>query len=273
MSHSRTPSSEGDDGSKGGPALPLPTASVMDTRDTRRVPFIYQLLKDKLSLTSKCAELCKYVEQVEEAAKRRFAQRESALQTAADARLERCKADFRARHKIQIDRRAEAVRQECIEAFKPEVQRLLDRHAAELAAERAQHAQELDKARGAVPQQAAKLAGKQAVRVQRELAQVSAGKIAGLRSQWMDDRRRLERAMAAAAEEHREVVHRMAQEHSARLAEVQAAHAAQLEKQQREISQAERLRGAQDEVRQELKAQQDELATEMCVPVPNGRCQ
>ena len=96
-------------------------AAAGSTQDNRRVPFIYKLLKDKMTLTSKCAELCRYVEQVEAAAKRRFDKREKVLNEVADARFEQWKADFRARHQKEKKVREAAIRRECIEAFKPEV--------------------------------------------------------------------------------------------------------------------------------------------------------
>ena len=62
---------------------------------------------------------------------------------------------------LQSEHQAEAIRNECIAAFKPEVQRLLDKHKAEIAMLQKEHAVEQEKMAAKIPAKAARMAKKQ----------------------------------------------------------------------------------------------------------------
>eukprot|EP00750_Incisomonas_marina_P013538 INCI17460.1.p1 GENE.INCI17460.1~~INCI17460.1.p1 ORF type:complete len:526 (+),score=134.71 INCI17460.1:153-1730(+) len=237
--------------------------TAQDTRDKRRVPFIYQLLKDKASLTTKCAELCKYVENVEAAAMKRARKREAALSDMADARFQQWKADFRAKSRISSEHQAEAIRNECIAAFKPEVQRLLDKHKAEIAMLQKEHAVEQEKMAAKIPAKAARMAKKQVTHLQRDLAHVSATKIASIRSQWLDDRRRHEAAEARWKVECETREQALIAKHQREVDRLKAQTDAEKEERTKEHTAAEAVRQRQESIRSELQEQQAELANEM----------
>jgi len=236
-----------------------------DTRDKRRVPFIYQLLKDKMSLTSKCAELCKYVEKVEAAAKARYQKRERVLGEVADAKFQQWKAQYRVRHKKETDRAIEATKAECIEAFKPEVQRLLDRHSAEIELLRKNNELEVEKLRAELPKKASQLAKEKVSHLRRDISQISASKIASIRSQWVDDRRRHEHTQQELTSKFEAREDSIREKHAAEISRLNAEHSAALAELREEYESAARMREAQDKIRNELREQQAHLELETFV--------